>query len=136
MLVVGVTASQDGWASRAFAEADRDPTLESLDWTQLRTDPVIKDAHTAFAVAVRWMDAGKVAIALGPDLPTYVFSDDPRQFAFSTSVSRYLGQDAVIVMPARLAATHLPALLPFFPRSTPSNIFGSAAKGNLRSILR
>ena len=119
LLVAGVTASRDGWASGAFAEAGRDPTLEALDWTQLRTAPLLGDAHPAFVVTVRWMDAGKVAVALGPDVPAYVFSDDPRQFAFSPSVSRHLGQDAVIVMPARLVAARLPPLRPFFSAIDP-----------------
>ena len=121
LLGAGVTAARDGWASGAFAmtAGDRDPTLEALDWTALATSPVLSGAHPAFVVAVRWMDAGKLGLALGPGLPTYVFSDDPRQFAFAPGVSRYLGRDAVIVMPARLAETSIPVLRPYFAKLDP-----------------
>ena len=121
LLVAGWGAVRDGWISLAIpaATASRDPTLEALDWSRLRESAPVTDAHAAFAVAVRWMDAGKVAIALGPDVPTYVFSDDPRQFAFEPAVSRYLGRDAVIVMPAQLVPARLPLLRPYFAALDP-----------------
>ena len=116
LLVAGWGATRDGWLSSALpaATASRDPTLEALDWSGLRGSAPLTDAHAAFAVAVRWMDAGKVAVALGPEVPTYVFSDDPRQFAFQPAVSRFLGRDAVVVMPAALVPTRLPPLRPYF----------------------
>lgn len=73
-----------------------DPTLETLDWGALRAAPAIGSA--AFVVAVKWMDAGKIGLALGPDKPIFVFSDDPRGVAFLADSADFVGRDAAIVV--------------------------------------
>ena len=116
VLVVAVGLTAEGWASRGMAEsgAGLDPTLESLDWSALRSVDAVIDTRPAFVVTTRWMDAGKIALALGPDVQVAVFSDDPRQFAFGPPVDRFVGQDALVIVPAKVAAEELPRLKPYF----------------------
>jgi len=73
-----------------------DPTLETLDWGALRAAPAIQSA--AFVVATKWMDGGKAGLALGPDKPIFVFSDDPRGVAFLADSADFIGRDATIVV--------------------------------------
>ncbi len=116
VLVVAVGLTAEGWASRGVAAsgAGRDPTLESLDWTALRNADAVVATHPAFVVTTRWMDAGKIALALGKDVQVAIFSDDPRQFAFGPSIDRFIGQDALVIVPAPLLAEQLPRLKPYF----------------------
>ena len=116
MLVVAVGLTVEGWASRGVAAsgAGQDPTLESLDWTALRGADAVVATRPAFVVTTRWMDAGKIALALGTGVQVAIFSDDPRQFAFGPSVDRFVGQDALIILPERLLMEQWPSLEPYF----------------------
>jgi dolichyl-phosphate-mannose-protein mannosyltransferase len=95
-----------GWATRLVPLPDgvADPTLEMLDWGGLR------DAHlpegTSFVVATKWVEAGKIALALGPQPPVLVFSGDPRGFGLISDSADFIGRDGLIIVPeGRLAAT-------------------------------
>ena len=44
------------------------------------------------------MDGGKIGLALGPDKPIFVFSDDPRGIAFLADSADFVGRDAAIVV--------------------------------------
>ncbi|THD47856.1 MAG: glycosyltransferase family 39 protein [Bradyrhizobium sp.] len=95
-----------GWATRLFPlpEGVADPTLEMLDWSGLRATPLPQG--TAFVVATKWVEAGKIALALGPQPPVLVFSGDPRGFGLSEDSADFVGRDGVIIVPeGRLAAT-------------------------------
>ena len=56
----------------------------------------IRDA--AFVVATKWMDGGKVGLALGPGKPLFVFSDDPRGLALLADSADFVGLDGAIVV--------------------------------------
>ena len=43
-----------------------------------------------------------------------IFSEDPRQFSFGSSIDRFVGQDALIILPEPLLADQLPRLKPYF----------------------
>ena len=96
VLVVGQAAT--GFATRfiPLGSGAVDPTLETLDWGALRAAPAVQSA--AFVVATKWMDGGKVGLALGPDKPIFVFSDDPRGIAFLSDSADFVGRDAAIVV--------------------------------------
>ncbi len=96
VLVVGQAAT--GFATRLvpLGSGAVDPTLETLDWGGLREAPAIRSA--AFVVATKWMDGGKIGLALGPDKPVLVFSDDPRGIAFLSDSADFVGRDAAIVV--------------------------------------
>lgn len=116
VLVVAVGLTAEGWASHDMAAsgAGLDPTLESLDWSALRSADAVIGTRPAFVVTARWMDAGKIALALGRNVQVAVFSDDPRQFAFGPSVDRFVGQDALVILPTTVLAEQLPRLRPYF----------------------
>jgi len=96
VLVVGQAAT--GFATRFLPPGLGvvDPTLETLDWGVLRDAPAIRSA--AFVVATRWMDGGKIGLALGPDKPVFVFSYDPRGLAFLSDSADFVGRDAAIIV--------------------------------------
>lgn len=95
--VVAVQA-RTGWPLRLFsaARAIPDPTLEAFGWDGLRKAPAL-NPPPAFVVATKWSDAGKIALALGPTVPVYVVSADPRGWAFVDGGASFVGRDGVIV---------------------------------------
>ncbi|MBV9286426.1 MAG: glycosyltransferase family 39 protein [Hyphomicrobiales bacterium] len=76
-----------------------DPTLEAFDWRALREAPAFHPPP-AFVVSTKWSDAGKIALALGPDIPIFVVSTDPRGWAFVHGSETVLGRDGLLVMRA------------------------------------
>ncbi len=108
LLVLGTSAMATGWHTRFLSPALRatDPTLEGADWRGLSRGldslGVLRRPHT-FVAATSWVQAGKVAYALGPEVPVLCLSVDPRQFAFLHDQRSFIGQDAVVVdrLPAR-----------------------------------
>lgn len=80
-----------------FALGVADPTLEAFPWRDLRTAPLLAPPP-AFVMATHWSDAGKIALALGPDVPVFVMSDDPRGWSYVPSGERLLGRDGVLVV--------------------------------------
>jgi hypothetical protein len=73
-----------------------EPTLEAFDWGGLRDAPALRPPP-AFVLAAKWSDAGKIALALGPEVPVFVVSVDPRGWAFVAGRSDLRGRDGVLV---------------------------------------
>jgi 4-amino-4-deoxy-L-arabinose transferase-like glycosyltransferase len=73
-----------------------DPTLEAFDWRALREARAL-NPPPAFVLSTKWADAGKIALALGPDIPVFVVSNDPRGWAFVDGGEGLLGRDGVLV---------------------------------------
>jgi hypothetical protein len=106
-LVLVTVATSDiatGWVARAVPSLFRrgDPSLEALDWREL--GPALAQRgllpdSTRFVGAPSWIDAGKVAYALGPNVRTVCLCDRPHQFQFLDPQTDFLGKDAVIVEP-------------------------------------
>jgi Dolichyl-phosphate-mannose-protein mannosyltransferase len=94
--VVSVDAAT-GWPLRLLAlRPGADPTLEAFDWAGLRDAPAFRPTP-AFVLAAKWSDAGKIALALGPDVPVFVVSGDPRGWAFVEGGDGPVGRDGVLV---------------------------------------
>ena len=117
VLVVG--AATTGFATRLIPPGSGavDPTRETLDWGALRAAPGVQNA--AFVVATKWMDGGKVGLALGPDKPIFVFSDDPRGIAFLADSADFVGRDAAIVVAWGQRAAAETRLAPYFTAFDP-----------------
>jgi 4-amino-4-deoxy-L-arabinose transferase-like glycosyltransferase len=82
-----------------------DPTLEGFEWRDLRRAPIFNQPPR-FVISTKWSDAGKIALALGPQIPIFVLSNDPRGWAFLDDSESFLGQDGVIIASvAELAST-------------------------------
>jgi hypothetical protein len=122
LLLVALMASQTatGWISRRVPTlfARGDPTLEAVDWRDLR-----RALHTRglipgpdrFVAATNWIDAGKAAYALGPNVPVLCLCAHPHQFGFLHDQARYLGDDALIIERIRGTRAMLSsALAPYF----------------------
>ena len=114
LAAVAVSQAATGWLDRFRPARGADPTLETLDWGALRAAPAAQGA--AFVVAARWWEGGKIALALGPQTPTFVFSADPRGMAFVDDAGRFVGGDGVIVAPQGRIEETLAALGPYFAR--------------------
>ncbi len=95
--VVAVVQAASGWPLRLLPlRPGADPTLEAFDWRALRDAAALRPAP-AFVLSTKWSDAGKIALALGPDVPVFVISDDPRGWAFVDGGKRLLGRDGALV---------------------------------------
>jgi 4-amino-4-deoxy-L-arabinose transferase-like glycosyltransferase len=103
------TQIQFGWLS--FVGALRGPTAEGLDWTSLRDDLTARGLLRPGAVVgvPNWRDAGKIAHALGPDVPVICLNVDARQFGFANPAERWIGAD-VLLLVVDHADTVIPAL--------------------------
>jgi 4-amino-4-deoxy-L-arabinose transferase-like glycosyltransferase len=128
--VFAVSQATTGWLTRLLPlrPGAGDPTLETLDWGALRTAPALED-DAAFVVATKWMEAGKIALALGPQTPVFVFSGDPRGMAFLDDSGRFIGRDAVIVVPEARVDQTLEHLRAYFERFDPPQSFALRRAG-------
>ena len=87
--------------------------LEAFEWRELRTAPVF-DQAPSFVVATKWSDAGKIALALGPQTPVFVLSNDPRGWAFVDDSASFVGRNGVIVTPEADLKSTLVVAEPYF----------------------
>jgi 4-amino-4-deoxy-L-arabinose transferase-like glycosyltransferase len=71
-----------------------------VDWSNLRS---AIDPHTDFVAAPSWIQAGKVAWALGDQIPVVCLCAAPHQFGFQHPSDHFIGHDAVIVMRPKTA---------------------------------
>ncbi len=102
LLAVVATHTATGWIGRLAPRlAGRDdPSLELLDWRGL--GPALRDRALLgppgrFVAATDWIDAGKVAYALGPRTPVLCLCAAPHQFAYLEDERAFLRRDAVLV---------------------------------------
>ncbi|HEY9426339.1 MAG TPA: glycosyltransferase family 39 protein, partial [Gemmatimonadaceae bacterium] len=102
ILAVAATHAATGWMARlAPALFERgDPSWEVVDWSELR--PVLAELGVAggahrIVAAANWIDAGKVAHALGPDVPVVCLCDHPHHFRFLYPATEARGRDVVLV---------------------------------------
>ena len=107
LALIFVSQARLGWATPWLGKAD--VTREALDWGALR-DAFPANAPPAFAASVKWSDAGKIGVALGPNVPVLVFSDDPRGFAFQDAPPPLVGKDGILVVRADQEAAARAAL--------------------------
>jgi Dolichyl-phosphate-mannose-protein mannosyltransferase len=112
---VAVVQVSTGWPLAIFAARSHltDPTLEAFDWQDLANAPIF-DEPPRFVISTKWSDAGKIALALGPHVPVFVLSNDPRGWAFQDESRSFVGQSGVIVTPAADAVSTSAVVRPLF----------------------
>jgi 4-amino-4-deoxy-L-arabinose transferase-like glycosyltransferase len=104
LLGLAVSQTATGWLEGVAPSLFRrgDPSLEALDWRDLK--PALEQrallADDRFVGATSWIDAGKVAYALGPGVPVVCVCSRPHHFAFVAPQAAWLGHDAVLVQRA------------------------------------
>ncbi|HET7565854.1 MAG TPA: glycosyltransferase family 39 protein [Gemmatimonadaceae bacterium] len=102
LVIVLASDTATGWMARAAPPLFRrgDPTLQALDWTDLRRaverGHLLDDAGM-FVAAPSWVQAGKVAYALGPGVPVLCVNANPHQFAYLRDAASFVGHDALLV---------------------------------------
>ena len=109
-------ASRDGLGDPAGFRCPswRRSIRRSRCWTGAALRAALSQDDAAFVVATKWMEAGKIALALGPQTPIFVFSADPRGIGFIDDSARFVGRDGVIVVPEQRLAATLLELAPYF----------------------
>jgi hypothetical protein len=120
LLIAAVAATQttNGWLSRVAPAlfAHGDPTLEAVDWRDLPAaiSPALRSTAQPFVAASSWIDAGKIAYALGGRADVVCLCAEPHQFAFIHSGASFLARDAVIVERVRDGSRSTTSLAPYF----------------------
>ena len=104
VLLTGIAASAiaTGWPTRIAPSLFRrgDPTLEAMDWRELRPSLVSRGLLSdsgGLVITTHWIDAAKVGYALGPSVKVLCFSDDPRGFQYTYPLTDALGSDALVI---------------------------------------
>ena len=100
MILAAVAEARTGWLAPFLPAGAPDPTLEAFDWGGLREAPALTPPP-AFVVSTRWNEAGKIALALGPQVPVHVISYDPRGWAFVSGQGGLVGRDGVLIVQAK-----------------------------------
>jgi hypothetical protein len=95
---VAVLQASTGWPLLALTAGSNlsDPTLEAYGWRDLSKARIF-DQAPSFVISMRWSDGGKIALALGPEIPVFVLSNDPRGWAFLDESESFVGRSGVIV---------------------------------------
>jgi len=101
------------WLALTAGAGFADPMLEAFEWRELRQAPIFNQAPS-FVIATKWSDAGKIALALGPQTPVFVLSNDPRGWAFLDDSASFVGRSGVIVTPAADLESALGVAGPYF----------------------
>ncbi len=93
-----------GWLAGAVASLapGKDPNVDAVDWTSLRTDLEARGLlgrPGLVVAATRWLDAGKIDYALEGRVPVICLGPDPRQYGLIAPVGDHAGEDVLIVAP-------------------------------------
>ena len=89
----------------------------------------------AFVLAAKWSDAGKIALALGPEIPVFVISDDPRGWAFVGGGDDLAGRDGVLIARAPDAALAAAQAAPLVRSLGPASPLSLTRNGNPAVLL-
>jgi hypothetical protein len=116
------TQTATGWIGRVIpsAFARGDPTADAADWRLLR--PALQARGfipmNGFVAAPSWIQAGKAAIGLGPDVKVLCLCADPHHFRYLQADSTYLGADAIIVKKVKPSDDVISEFSPYFESVT------------------
>jgi len=103
------------------AVANGDPTSDALDWGELRPALAASGLLPAggFVAAPSWIQAGKAAVGLGPEVPVLCLCADPHHFYYLADDRRFLGRDAVIVKKVKPDDDVVATFAPYFESIEP-----------------
>jgi len=115
IVAIAILQASTGWPWVVLAAQSHlaDPTLEGFEWRNLKKAPIFVQAPS-FIISTKWSDAGKIALAFGPQTPIFVLSNDPRGWAFLDDSGSFVGQSGVIVTRAAEVASTLAVAIPLF----------------------
>ena len=101
-LVLVASEGATGWlvSSPTAEAAQSDPTLEMLNWTEVKqvlAQRELLNGGTAAIAGTNWIEAGKLNYAVGSDIPVLCLCADPQQFRYSRNVSDFAGQTVMVI---------------------------------------
>jgi 4-amino-4-deoxy-L-arabinose transferase-like glycosyltransferase len=85
----------------------RDPNLDLVDWTSLRTELETRgflDRPGLVVATMKWHEAGKIDYALGGRIPVICLGPDARQYGLTANSDDYIRADVLIVAPRHSSA--------------------------------
>ena len=131
---VAVLQTSTGWPLLTLLARSSlpDPTLDAFEWRKLSEAPIFEQAPS-FVVSTKWSDAGKIALALGPQVPVFVLSNDPRGWAFLDESEKFIGRNGMIVVRAAELDSALVAVKSLFRRARPTSVCRARATGPRRN---
>jgi len=108
-MVLVATDVRFNWLSGTVGDLPlgRDPSLDVVDWTALRTElgsRGLLDSPGLVVAALKWHEAGKVDYALGGRVPVICLCSDARQYGLIANPDDYAGADVLILAPRRSLA--------------------------------
>lgn len=126
VLVAGVLVAQsaNGAMNRIapWLFAKQDPTLDLVDWSDLRTaltERNLINAETPAIAASYWMDAGKANYAVGRQVPVLCVCQNPEHFAYLHDQAAFVGRDLIVVGTKRFLTPRLAEVAARFQRLEP-----------------
>lgn len=134
---IGHVAEGPFWPMSAKA-TQQDPSQWNYDWKGLRESAAWLASAAeppAFVAVDNWRVGGKAGAAFGPDVPLCAFTRDPREFAFLCHEKKFVGRDALIVLPKERAERILAEFAPYFERLGPSQEIAEGRHGRSEHII-
>ena len=97
-----VSEDVNGWMVRGLPVrvAELDPTLDLLEWREVRTalhDRHLIDSATPAVAGTRWMDAGKLNYEIGKEMPVLCLCGEPHQFRYLHNPSQFEGRNIIVI---------------------------------------
>jgi 4-amino-4-deoxy-L-arabinose transferase-like glycosyltransferase len=119
LIAILTSHASTGWIARLAPEALRnDPSGDLVTWRTLK--PTLTGLgyfpSNNFIAATSWIQAGKAAIAMGPEVPVLCLCADPHHFFYAENDSSFLGRDAVLVKKRREDDDAIARFAPYFER--------------------
>jgi hypothetical protein len=128
------TQASTGWLNAVAPGLFRrgDPSLDLFDWRPLRPQlearGLLNGRRPVFAV--HWIDAAKLAYALGPGTPVRCLGDDPRHFRFLAPLPAR--EDSLILVrsgPGGLPPAELGRSAPYLGSIAPAGVYTIERRG-------
>ena len=119
ILAIVATQTATGWMTRLVPGLFRrgDPTLEALDWTDLRTTlatrGLLRDS-SLFVASTSWIEGGKIAYALGERVTVVCLCRNPHHFAYLHEQRALFGRDALLLDRTRGSSDAARRYAPYF----------------------
>ena len=134
ILVLG-SAAATGWLGRlpgALAKAD-EQTADLLDWIEVRGALADRGLPAAggFVAAPSWIQAGKLAVGMGPGVPVICLCADPHHFRYAAVDSEYLGRDAVLAVKVKAGDDPVARFAPYFQSLEPVAVVPITREGRV-----
>jgi hypothetical protein len=100
-LALGLNANT-GWLTENLSAdaAQSDPTLDLIDWTEVREALAVRHldhGEIAAVAATHWMEAGKLNYAVGRSVPVLCLCADPQEFRYLSEPQRFAGKTLLVI---------------------------------------